>query len=288
MRLIALAVIFLFRAVLGSAQILDVRELNSVEIQRLDREHTAVLLQGGILEEHGPYLPSYSDGFQSEFVATRLAETIVARPGWTVLRFPVIPLGTMPANDIGREFTFAGSYPVRMTTLRSIYMDLADDLGEAGFKWIFAVNLHGAPPHNRALDEAASYFNDTFNGHMVNLTGLTRVAGAVPKDLFTDAQRAAEGFSVHADADEHSRVLFLRPDLVPPTFRSAPGLTGHNLADLVVLAKTTGWQGYFGTPSIATAAAGSRAMIAIAQAAAAVAMDILNGTADPAMSRVAD
>ena len=71
---------------------------------------------GGILEEHGPYLPSYSDGFQSEFVATRLAETIVARPGWTVLRFPVIPLGTMPANDIGREFTFAGSYPVRMTT----------------------------------------------------------------------------------------------------------------------------------------------------------------------------
>ena len=46
MRLMALAVIFLFRAVLGSAQILDVRELNSVEIQRLDREHTAVLLAG--------------------------------------------------------------------------------------------------------------------------------------------------------------------------------------------------------------------------------------------------
>jgi creatinine amidohydrolase len=77
-------------------------------------------LQGGILEEHGPYLPSYSDGYQTAFIAGRLAEAIVVRPGWTVLRFPAIPLGTMPANEIGKEFTFPGSYPVRMTTLRSI------------------------------------------------------------------------------------------------------------------------------------------------------------------------
>ncbi len=244
MRNIALA-IFLFHAISAHAQILDVRELNTEEVQRLDREHTAVLLQGGILEEHGPYLPSYSDGYQTEFIATRLAEAIVARPGWTVLRFPVIPLGTMPANEIGTQFTFSGSYPVRMSTLRSVYMDLADDLGEAGFKWIFAVSLHGAPPHNRAMDEAAHYFNDTFNGHMVNLTGLTRVAGAVPKDLFPAAQRAAEGFSVHADADEHSRVLFLRPELVSPAFRTSPPITGHHIDDLVALAKTKRVAGLF-------------------------------------------
>src|SRR5262249_43976713 len=151
-RSVAFAIIFLLRTVSGYAQIFDVRELNTEEIRRLDREHTAVLLQGGILEEHGPYLPSYSDGYQTEFIASRLAEAIVARPGWTVLRFPVTPLGTMPANEIGDRFTFSGSYPVRMTTLRSVYMDLADDLGEAGFKWVFAVSLHGAPPHNRAMD----------------------------------------------------------------------------------------------------------------------------------------
>src|SRR5262245_31690228 len=205
--------ILLLAPTAAPAQILDVRELNTSQIDRLDRSKTAVLLTAGILEEHGPYLPSYSDGYQSEFVAARVAEAIVARPGWTVLLFPIIPLGTMPANTIGNEFTFSGSYPVRMTTLRSVYMDLADDIGEGGFKWVFAVSLHGAPPHNRAMDEASRYFNDTFKGHMVNLTGLTRVAGAVPKDIFSDAQRANEGFSVHADADEHSRLLFLRPDL---------------------------------------------------------------------------
>jgi creatinine amidohydrolase/Fe(II)-dependent formamide hydrolase-like protein len=284
----AFIIFYLLLAVSGYAQILDVRELNSTQIQALDREHTVVLLQGAILEEHGPYLPSYSDGYQTEFVAARLAEAIVARPGWTVLRFPVIPLGAMPANTIGKQFTFSGSYPVRMATLRSVYMDLADDLGESGFKWIFAVNLHGAPPHNRAMDDAALYFNDTFHGRMVNLTGLVRVAGAVPKDLFTDSQRAAEGMSVHADADEHSRVLFLRPGLVPPTVRTAPEVVGHNMDDLVTLAQAKGWPGYFGTPSIANAAAGSRAMIAISQAAVETALDILNGAPDSDLPRVAD
>jgi creatinine amidohydrolase/Fe(II)-dependent formamide hydrolase-like protein len=53
------------------AQILDVRELNTEQIDRLDRTRTAVLLTAGILEQHGPFLPSYSDGYQSEFLAAR-------------------------------------------------------------------------------------------------------------------------------------------------------------------------------------------------------------------------
>ena len=104
-------VLMLFFGVPGSAQILDVRELNTVQIQALDRTRTAVLLPGGILEEHGPYLPSYSDGYQTEFVARQIAEAIVARPGWAVLTFPPLPLGTMPASEIGAKFSFPGSYP---------------------------------------------------------------------------------------------------------------------------------------------------------------------------------
>ena len=139
MRVIMAAAALALISTPGFAQILDVRELNTVQIQALDRTRTAVLLSGGILEEHGPYLPSYSDGYQTEFVTTKIAEAIVARPGWTVLKFPPLPLGTMPANEIGAKFAFPGSYPVRMSTLRAVYMDLATDLGEAGFKWIFVV-----------------------------------------------------------------------------------------------------------------------------------------------------
>jgi creatinine amidohydrolase/Fe(II)-dependent formamide hydrolase-like protein len=104
----------------ASSQILDVRELNTRQIGDLDRAKTVALIVGGILEEHGPYLPVYSDGYQTEFVAQRIAEAIVARPGWTVLRFPTLPLGSMPANEIGSRYAFPGSYPIRAATLRSV------------------------------------------------------------------------------------------------------------------------------------------------------------------------
>jgi creatinine amidohydrolase/Fe(II)-dependent formamide hydrolase-like protein len=281
-------VLLLLLASRASAQVLDVRELRPSQIAALDRSRTVVLLTGGILEEHGPYLPSYSDGYQTEFIAARLAEAIVGRPGWAVLRLPPVPLGTMPASEIGGKFSFPGSYAIRSTTLRAVYMDLVTDLGEAGFKWGFIVNLHGAPPHNRALDEAAQYFTDTFGGRMVHLTGLTTVAGAVPRDLFTPAQRSAEGFSVHADADEHSRILFVRPDLVGADISTAPPVVARGFQDLATIARRSDWTGYWGTPAIATASAGARAMNAIAQAAVDVAMNVLDGAPDSPFARVAN
>jgi creatinine amidohydrolase/Fe(II)-dependent formamide hydrolase-like protein len=273
------------------AQVLDVRELNTEQIARLDRARTLVLLTAGILEEHGPFLPSYSDGYQSEFIATRVAEAVGARPLWTVLRFPEIPLGTFPASYVGRKYAFPGSYPVRMTTLRAVFMDLASDLGEAGFRWVAVLTMHGGPTHNRALDEAARYFSDSYGGRMVHVTGFASVAGAAPSDLFTSEQRAAEGFSIHADADEHSCLLFLRPDLVAPGIRSAPAVVSRDFAELVATAQKPGWTGYFGTPAVATPDAGRRAMNAIAQAAVDLVLNVLEGgsaqgplVADRAMS----
>src|SRR5215467_2493425 len=72
-------------------RILDVASLTTEQIKALDRSRTVALMPGGILEEHGPYLPSYADGYQSEFLATRVAEAMSAR-GWTVLRFPSLSL----------------------------------------------------------------------------------------------------------------------------------------------------------------------------------------------------
>ena len=100
-------------------------------------------------------------------------------------------------------------------------MDLATDLGEARFKWGLVLTMHGGPTHNQAIDQAAQYFNDTYAGRMVHVTGLASVVGAVPPDPFTSEQRAAEDFSIHADADEHSYLLFLRSDLVAPGIRFA-------------------------------------------------------------------
>jgi len=272
----------------ASTQILDVGDLRTEQIQALDRQHTVVLLEGGILEEHGPYLPSSSDGYQSEFIATKVAAAIAARPGWTVLRFPSLPLGAMPANEIGGRFSFPGSYPVRMATLRAVFMDLATDLGDAGFRYVLVLNYHGGPTHNQALDDASRYFSEKYGAVMVNLMGLVDVSGAPPHDQFTKAERDAEGFSVHADADEHSRMLFLKPDLVGTAVHQAPAIVAHDPADLVALAHKPDWPGYFGTPAIANITAGRRKMEGLAEAAADAALKALEGTLPATARRVAE
>jgi creatinine amidohydrolase/Fe(II)-dependent formamide hydrolase-like protein len=251
-----------FLAVLAGtadAQILRLAELNTTQIAALDRSRTVVVLPGGIMEQHGPYLPSFSDGYVNELIAQRLAEAIVARPGWTVLMFPTIPLGTGGANEIGGKHVFPGTYAVRHTTLRAVFMDLATEFGEQGFKWIFVIHSHGAPRHNRALDEAGDYFRDSYGGRMVNLLGLTVPGDPQLPDPYplSEDHKKENGLDIHAGAFETSGVLFLRPDLVGPISQAKPE-AAHTLEDLPKLARRPDWSGYFGSPRLATAARGAR------------------------------
>lgn len=245
----------------AGGQALLVQDLNTDQIRALDRAKTVVILVGGILEEHGPYLPAYIDGYDNERYAHDLAEAIAARPGWVAVLFPTIPLGQGGANVIGGKHSFPGSFNVRASTLRAVYMDLADALGEQGFRWVFVVDGHGFPSHNRALDEASEYFRDTFGATMVHLYGLMQLRAcceAPVARLLSEAERKEEGFTVHAGADETSGLLFLRPGLVDPGYRRAPAVTGRDFPDLVRLARQEGWPGYFGSPRLASAALGAQ------------------------------
>src|SRR5678815_4921699 len=116
-------------AVSSDAQIYRVAQMNTEQIRGLDKEKTVVILTGGILEEHGPHLPSFTDGYSNEWLAQKLAEAIVERKGMSVLVFPTVPLGNGGANEIGGKPVFPGSYGVRTTTLRAVFMDTATVLG---------------------------------------------------------------------------------------------------------------------------------------------------------------
>ena len=82
-----------------------------------------------------------------------MAEGIAARPGWAALMFPTIPLGTEGVNETVGKYAYPGTYTVRPSTLRAVYMDLADDLGEQGFRWIFVLSVHGSLSHNNVLHD---------------------------------------------------------------------------------------------------------------------------------------
>jgi creatinine amidohydrolase len=129
---------------------------------------TVVLLTGAMIEEHGPYLPASTDAVFSERLAQAVAQSVVGtKPDWTVLLFPQIPLGASGSNEIGGFYTFPGTYVVRPSTLRTVFMDLASQLGEQGFRWIIAIHVHGSPLHLRAIDDAC----DLFHGHAAQKVG---------------------------------------------------------------------------------------------------------------------
>src|SRR5260370_42324706 len=97
-----------------SAQVLRIAEMNTQQIRALNLQKTVVLIPGGILEEHGPYLPSYTDGYADDAYTRELAKAIVPKPGWTPVVFPQIPLDTEPPNTIARGTAVPGSYPSGM------------------------------------------------------------------------------------------------------------------------------------------------------------------------------
>lgn len=273
----------------AKAQIYRVAQMNAEQIRGLDRQKTVVVLTGGILEEHGPHLPSFTDGYSNEWLAQKLAEEIVRRPGMSALLFPTIPLGHEGANEIGATHVFPGTYSIRRTTLRAIFMDLATELGEQGFKWIFIFHGHGAPFHNLMLDEACDYLRDTYGGRMVHLRGLEPTAAqraalnlpARPDSGLSAAEKNEVGnIDEHAGFDETSRLLFLRPDLVDPVYKQLPPRTTNNPVEFFTVARAAGWPGYLSSPRVANASYGARAQQYRSQRDNALALAILDGKLD--------
>jgi len=291
-RALCLALLFVTAAgARAGAQVVRLADLNTTQIRALDRTKTVVFLPGGMLEEHGPYLPAYTDGILSERLTDELARAAVAsKPGWTALVFPQMPAGASGSNELGGQFVFPGTYVVRPSTLRAMYMDLASELGEQGFKWIMVVHVHGAPLHIRSLDQAGDFFRDTYNGRMINLWGLVPVLGGWGKVLgsLSDAEKKEDGVSLHGGLDEHSLMLHLKPELVAPGYKQAKAVTGQTMAESFSAARAADWPGYLGSPRLATAAIGKKIWDSFAAAAIEHMLAVLNG-ADPAQfQRYAD
>lgn len=278
--------VLLFNLVTASptgAQVLRVGNLNTRQIAALDRAHTVVILQGGMLEEHGPYLPAFTDGILSARLTEELAGGIARQlPGWKVLVFPQISIGTSGSNEIGGHFSFPGTYTVRPSVLRAMFMDVASELGDQGFRWIMVVHVHGSPLHIGAIDDAGDFFHQTYGGQMVNLWGLIPVLAGWGSVLGTlpDSVKKEDGLSLHAGLDEHSMMLYLDSTLVAPDFRSAKTVAGANYDSAFAVARQPGWPGYLGAPRLASRTTGKAIWDGFSGAAVKTAVEVLNG-ADP-------
>lgn len=262
------------------------KEMTTAQYRALDRSRTVVLLTTGILEEHGPYLPAFVDGYISERLVQDVADAVVEK-GWNVLIFPTIPLGAGGANELAAKYPFPGTFAVRLATLRAIFMDLATELGEAGFRWIFIANNHGAPNHNRILDQVCDFFSETYGGRMAVLRGLRTESSAKldqeARDMLSEQARTEDASSGHAGLEETSLMLFLQPGSVDPGYVQAPSHPAADLDAMVAVAERDDWPGYFGAPRYATAAYGAKLYKSLRERTVEQVLKTLDGTAPPAM-----
>jgi creatinine amidohydrolase/Fe(II)-dependent formamide hydrolase-like protein len=275
------------------AQVLRFEELDAGTIGRLDRARTVVIIPGGILEQHGPLLPVNADGYRNERIARDLAAAVAARPGWTALLMPTVPLGAFGFETAAARPGFPGSVAVRASTLRAVFSDLGDALAAQGFRTVFVVHGHGDPNHNRALDLAGDYFHDTHGGMMVHLLGRrgcqAESVGAPPAAMWSPEAERADAGSPHAGALETARTWFLRPDLVDSVaLRRAPDITAAGPAEWARAAAAADWPGYVGAPRFATLEQGRWIMERESALCTDLALRLLDGADEADIPRYAD
>jgi creatinine amidohydrolase/Fe(II)-dependent formamide hydrolase-like protein len=261
----------------GIAQIHYVQEMSSEELADLDKEKTIVLLPGGIIEKHGPYLPTFSDGYINESLTGEIADFISNETDYQVLVFPTLPIGSSGSHILGRNFESYGTFAVRDNTLRDIFLDIGSALGEQGFKKVFVIHNHGGPGHNLAIDQAAAYFGDRFGGRMINCWNLLFYAPQTEKD---QAQLEEEGYISHSGMEETSIILYLNPDFVQREYQYAEPMPVQDTRHMIAMARQEEWPGYFGSPRLANAEFGEKAFSNIASHLIGEIAKILNSTFD--------
>ncbi|TAM79195.1 MAG: creatininase family protein [Acidobacteria bacterium] len=248
-----------------SGRILRLEELTFTQLEALDRNNVAVLFCVSPLEEHGPHLPVGTDLMTSAAICAKLAVRIIeAKPGWTVLIGPSIPIGAS-------AFDRAGTLLARASTVRNATLDYGAALARHGFRYILVLNGHGGPRHIVALEEAAAVVSRRHRARMLSVSGPALwkfMRGGYAKRLetflgrpFTAAERGALDGDTHAGMWETSLVLLDRPELVKSTYHGLPPqkfkLTNAIRRNYPL--QLGNRMGYIGTPSAACTELGEAA-----------------------------
>lgn len=272
----------------GVAEILQLADMTSDDYRSLRKDRTVLLMPLGVIEEHGPYLPILTDSYVGEWLVDRVAAAIAERDGWSVVVMPSLPIGSGAPEDFAPRTRNFGSLPLRPETKRAVLMDLVSGLGDAGFRWIFAVDIHGPYVNKRMTDQVASYFDDIYGGTMVNLTGVVHPDPVAQSPRYSERDANEDGLAIHAGLGETSWMLHVRPDLVRSDHVTATAVTVKRWREYESVTKDENWPGYFGTPRLATVATGRDLMTAWASNVADLAVKIIDGLDPAQLEHVAD
>lgn len=120
----------------------DMPEMTASQIAAAAARGAGVLLPIGVIEAHGPHLPTGTDAF----IAHKLCELVRRYAGEGGREYLIAPTYYWGINGILGEFT--GSFNVRPETAKALMIDVLDSLEAAGFREVLLVSHHGDRAHN--------------------------------------------------------------------------------------------------------------------------------------------
>jgi creatinine amidohydrolase len=282
-----------------------IAELTWLEVESATRRGAVLLWAFGVIEQHGPHLPTGTDVYLPS-ARLRDVRALLAEDGIEALILPPYYWGVNVVSG-----SFPASYSVRPEIMREVVGDILVGAVRDGFEQVYCFSGHGDALHNATVYEGIrtarhraradiSFVTDsalaTRLGWSLDDPALTvhdtdvESRGVVPASSpssVAPGNVVPDQIDVHAGRWETSMMMCVAPHLVRSGVRAGLEPTNHGLAELAVWrrgfedARRTTPRGYFGDPASATLAEGERLVERSARSAAAAISTRMRG-AQPA------
>lgn len=239
--------------------------LRRVEAARLDRSHCFLLQAISPIDLRGPHLPANTalelSKAMTEEVALRLRK---AKPEWSVVIMPDLPLGTGATGELGNVYFHTSSVALDMFALRRVLGPWFLGQAQNAYPNLSVISFHIDPQHLRAISATCDFYLQNFGMNTLNVMSYlmadsttlarARILGQKTLGQVPEAELTFE--LMCGGVAETSLMLSLRPDEVDGKYSELEPYIATSWNDALIMVKAFGWPGYLGHPARATRAYG--------------------------------
>lgn len=278
-----------------------IAEMTWFEVEAAARSGAILLWAFGVIEQHGPHLPTGTDVYIPQAQLRRVKQILAERN----IQALIVPPYYWGINVVSGSFP--SSYKVRPEIMKELMSDIFESFRSDGFQQVFCFSGHGDRLHNLTIHEGIqlgaqrsgldiSFVADAAllmrlgialdDPHVslppTPLRSAFQALASSPSGPGVDDNDNGAYLDVHAGQWETSMMMCSCPELVHEQVRLSLPSTRYGPDDLAewrkgfdhARAKTP--QGYFGDPAAASVDEGVQALEATAQRAVQAILDRLN------------
>ena len=262
-------------------------DLHRVEAARLDRSHCFLLQAISPIDLHGPHLPAGTSLKLSVALTNEVARRLrKAKPDWSVLILPELPVGAGGTGEIGGVYFHSSSVPLDLFTLRRFLGAWILGPAENAYPNLSVISFHLDPQHLKAISDACDFYLQNYGMGAMNVMSLlmadsTTLAEAKALGIKTlgDVPEASLTFELlSGGVAETSLMLHLSPEDVDSDYTALEPTIASSWSDAVTIVKAFGWPGYLGHPARATPAYGKALWDILADRATALILERAGGS----------